>query len=46
MAKLLAWLDAGHLRPPPVRAFAFNEVAAAHRALESARTVGKLALTL
>ncbi len=44
MSRLLGWFQDGSLQPPPVTAFAFNEVADAHRALESGRTVGKLVL--
>ena len=44
MDQLLAWLGEGRISPPPVEAFPFAEVAAAHRAIESGRTVGKLVL--
>lgn len=44
MACILPWAEEGVLRPPPVSTFAMHEVAAAHRALESGRTVGKLVL--
>jgi NADPH:quinone reductase-like Zn-dependent oxidoreductase len=41
---LLQALEAGCLRPPPITAYPFEQVAAAHRALESGRTAGKLVL--
>jgi NADPH:quinone reductase-like Zn-dependent oxidoreductase len=41
---LLQALEAGRLRPPRVTAYPFEQVAAAHRELESGRTVGKLVL--
>jgi NADPH:quinone reductase-like Zn-dependent oxidoreductase len=44
MAALLGWLAEGRVRPLPVTTFPFEEVAAAHRALESGETVGKLVL--
>jgi NADPH:quinone reductase-like Zn-dependent oxidoreductase len=44
MAQLLGWVAAGQLVAPPVRTFALDDVAAAHRALESGQTVGKLVL--
>jgi NADPH:quinone reductase-like Zn-dependent oxidoreductase len=44
MAALSEWADAGALRPAPVRAFPLRAVAAAHAALESGQTVGKLVL--
>lgn len=44
MRALVALAEAGRLRPPPVREFAFDRVADAHRALESGATVGKLVL--
>ncbi len=46
MARLAGWLDEGAIRPPPVMTYPFAEVAAAHRAIESGRTVGKLVLTV
>jgi NADPH:quinone reductase-like Zn-dependent oxidoreductase len=45
MTWLLAELDAGRLQPPRVEAYRFEDVADAHRALESGLTTGKLALT-
>jgi NADPH:quinone reductase-like Zn-dependent oxidoreductase len=44
MTRLLGWLEDGSIRPPPVTAFAFEDVAAAHREIESGWTVGKLVL--
>jgi NADPH:quinone reductase-like Zn-dependent oxidoreductase len=44
MHQLLQWLQQGELRPPVVTTFPLEAVAAAHRALESGQTVGKLVL--
>lgn len=44
MELLLGWADEGVLRPPPIESFPLAEVARAHRALETGRTVGKLVL--
>jgi NADPH:quinone reductase-like Zn-dependent oxidoreductase len=44
MACILPWAESGVLRPPPITTFPLAEAAAAHRALESGRTVGKLVL--
>lgn len=41
---LTAWVEAGKIAAPKVRSFALTEVAAAHRALESGETTGKLVL--
>ena len=41
---LIAWVNAGKLRAPKVRAFALADVAQAHQALESGETTGKLVL--
>lgn len=46
MEQLLGWVEEGRIRPPPVTTYPFAEVAAAHRDLESGRTVGKLVLTV
>jgi len=46
MKWLLAELEAGRLRPPQARIFQFDDVADAHRALESGETTGKLVLIL
>jgi NADPH:quinone reductase-like Zn-dependent oxidoreductase len=44
MEKLLAWVDEGKIVSPRVTAFPLADVAEAHRALESGKTVGKLVL--
>jgi NADPH:quinone reductase-like Zn-dependent oxidoreductase len=44
MEKLLAWVDDGSIAAPPITAFALDDVANAHRAIESGKTVGKLVL--
>ena len=44
MSQLLLWLDEGRIVPPPVRAFPLDQVAAAHREIESGLTVGKVVL--
>jgi len=44
MQDLLAWVQAGKIKAPPLQAFPFEKVADAHRALESGKTVGKLIL--
>lgn len=44
MRALLGWLSEGKLTAPPVRTYPLDEVADAHRALESGTTVGKLVL--
>lgn len=46
MARLVEWLQEGKIRMPPVTPFRFEDVADAHRALESGQTVGKLVLTV
>jgi NADPH:quinone reductase-like Zn-dependent oxidoreductase len=46
MADLLRWIEEGEIHPPPVSTFAFEQVAEAHRALESGHTVGKVVLTV
>ena len=45
MLELLEAFDSGDLRPPPVTPYPYTEVIAAHRALESGCTVGKLVLS-
>jgi NADPH:quinone reductase-like Zn-dependent oxidoreductase len=42
---LLAWANAGRLKPLPVQVFPLHRVADAHRAIESGQTVGKLVLS-
>lgn len=44
MTQLLGWVEEGHLVAPHVTRFRFDQVADAHRALESGQTVGKLIL--
>jgi NADPH:quinone reductase-like Zn-dependent oxidoreductase len=44
MNDLLRWVEEGKIQAPPVQPFAYDKVAAAHRALESGTTVGKLIL--
>lgn len=46
MSELFALVAQGALAPPEVRAYPFADVAAAHRALESGQTTGKLVLAL
>lgn len=45
MCQLGTWLEQGKIRPLPVKTYPYTQVAEAHRALESAQTTGKLALT-
>lgn len=44
MAELFTWVESGELRAPPITTYALDDVAAAHRALESGQTTGKLVL--
>ncbi len=44
MSRLLAWVEEGKLVAPPVKRLPLDQVAEAHRALESGSTVGKLVL--
>ncbi len=44
MQQLIGWVEDGRIKAPPLQTFAFEKVAAAHRALESGTTVGKLVL--
>ena len=46
IADLLAGLERGELKPLPVTALPFEQVAEAHRLLHSGSTVGKIALVL
>lgn len=46
MQQILAGIEAGELRPPPVQVYPFAEVARAHRDLESGQTQGKLVLAV
>lgn len=45
MRDLFAWLEEGKVRLPRITAYPLDEVARAHRDIESGRTVGKLVLT-
>lgn len=44
MDQLLTWYQEGKLKSPPVKRYEFDQVADAHRDLESGKTVGKLVL--
>lgn len=46
MERLLGGFASGALRPPPVTPYRIEQVADAHRALESGQTTGKLVLTM
>ena len=46
MEELMTWVGEGLVRPLPVEEYPLGRVRDAHRALESGRTVGKLALVL
>ena len=46
MVRLLEWLEAGRIVPPPVTTYPFDAVADAHRAIESGESVGKLVLRM
>jgi NADPH:quinone reductase-like Zn-dependent oxidoreductase len=46
MEQLTDWLEEGRIRPPAIHSCAFEQVARAHRDLESGQTVGKLVLIL
>ncbi len=46
MAGILKLFEEGRLQAPPVQLYPLAEVAAAHRALESGRTTGKLVLEI
>lgn len=46
MKKLLNLVDQGEIQPPKVTLFKFDQVAEAHRSLESGQSTGKLILTL
>ena len=45
MQDLLRWVEDGKIKAPALQFFPFEQVADAHRALESGTTVGKLILT-
>ena len=44
LTALLGWLESGQIQSAPVTEYAFDRVADAHRAIESAQTTGKLVL--
>ena len=44
MRQLLGWANDERIAPPAIKSFGLADVAAAHRALESGETVGKLVL--
>ncbi len=46
MTRIAGWLAEGKIHPPPVKSYPFDEVARAHRDIESGQTVGKLVLAL
>lgn len=46
MSEMLGWVESGRLKPPRVTTYPFEDVAQAHRDLESGKTTGKLVLTL
>lgn len=46
MSRLVGWVEEGRIQAPPVKAMPIEQVAEAHRAIESGNTVGKLVLTL
>lgn len=44
MGDLVGWIEAGDIQPPGVTTYALDDVAEAHRAIESGQTTGKLVL--
>ncbi len=44
MRDLIRWMETGEIKPLPVTSYAFENVAQAHRDLQSGKTVGKLVL--
>lgn len=46
MHDLLEWSEIGKIRPLPLQTFDFEDVAKSHKALESGKTIGKLALLM
>jgi NADPH:quinone reductase-like Zn-dependent oxidoreductase len=44
MQDLIKWVEEGKIKAPPLKSYPFENVADAHRALESGKTVGKLIL--
>jgi NADPH:quinone reductase-like Zn-dependent oxidoreductase len=43
--EILAWLQDGRIKAPPITEFPFERAADAHKALQSGATIGKLVLT-
>lgn len=46
MQELINWVEQGKLKAPPMQSFPIEQVAEAHRLLESGSTVGKLVLKM
>ena len=46
MTQLIKWIEQGKIKPPPIKTYAFEDIAKAHFDLELGNTVGKLVLTL
>jgi NADPH:quinone reductase-like Zn-dependent oxidoreductase len=46
MQALLRWVEEGKIKAPPVLAYLLEEVADAHRSLESGQTIGKIVLKM
>jgi NADPH:quinone reductase-like Zn-dependent oxidoreductase len=44
MQNLMSWVNEDRIKAPVVQSYPYDEVADAHRALESGNTVGKLIL--
>jgi NADPH:quinone reductase-like Zn-dependent oxidoreductase len=44
MSDLVGWLERGHIKAPPVSIYPLDDVAKAHRDIESGQTTGKLVL--
>ena len=44
MHRILTWFEEGKIHVPEVTTYSLDDVAEAHRALESGQTVGKLVL--
>lgn len=42
---MLGWLQEGKVRPPSIKTYPLEQVAEAHRALETGQSIGKLVLT-
>lgn len=46
MEQLLHWVSEGKIKSPPVSVFALEDVAQAHRSIESGQSIGKLVLSI